>query len=225
MNNFIKKNNAVIADLLVYFVMMLIGIITIAFPNADLEKPALYSSVLFFILGLFSFGGYFYTKDNKKTYELLFFSMVSILTGVFFFVFESFSISFALGTGYLLFSLLNIAIKLYYSYKLKKYDNGLWFLKIISVILLTFISILVIQNFYRTFSNAQTKVIAYYFVNYGFISFFEILLMSKVNPKELKDVFEGKPLSNSKMKNIDKVDSDIDELNKVINKKSKKSHK
>lgn len=223
MINFFKKNKAIVADLLVYFVMMLIGIITIAFPKIGLEKPVLYSSVLFFIIGLFSFGGYFYTKDNKATYELLFLSMISILTGVYFFVFEPSNISITLGTGYLIFFLLNIICKSYYTFKLKKYDNELWFLKAISVILISFVSILVIQNFYRTFSSVQSNVIGYYYISYGFISFFEILLISKVNPRELKDVFEGKSVGNKKIKSINKIDSDIDELNKIV--KNKKSHK
>lgn len=225
MKNFFKKNNAIIADLLVYFVMTLIGIITIIFPSIGFEKPVLYSSVLFFILGFFSFGGYFYTKDNKKTYELLFFSMISIISGVYLFIFESSDISFALGTGYLMFSILNAVNKSYYAFKLKKYNNELWLLKAISVIVLLFISTLVVQNFYRVFSEVQTVIIGYYFTSYGIISFFEILLMSKVNPKAFKNMVEG-DFSNNKMKSINSLDSGIAELNKIVKKrKKKKSHK
>ena len=222
MKNFIKKNKAVVADLLVNLIMTLIGVITIACPYFGFEKPVLYSAVLFFILGFFSFGGYFYTKDYKKTYELLFFSMISIISGVYLFVFEPSNVSLVLGTGYLIFSIANAFNKSYYAFRLKKYGNELWLLKAISIIFLLFISVLVVQNFYRNFSEVQTVMIGYYFTSYGIISFFEILLMSKVNPEAFKNMVEGN-FSNNKLKSINKFDSDIDELNRII--KKKKSHK
>ena len=223
MKKFLKKNNAVIADLIVYLIMTLVGIITTIFPALGFEKPVLYSSVLFFILGFFSFGGYFYTKDNKKTYELLFFSMISIISGVYLFIFESGDVSIALGTGFLMFSLSNAVNKSYYAFKLKKYGNELWLLKSISIILLLFISVLVVQNFYRSFSEVQTVMIGYYFMSYGIISFFEILLMSKVNPEAFKNMVEGN-YNKKKLKSVNKIDSDIEELNKIV-KEKKKSHK
>jgi hypothetical protein len=224
MNNFVKKNNVVIADLFVYFVMAIMGIIAIVFPGIGYEKPAVYSAMLFFIITFFSFGGYFFTRDSKVTYELLIFSLISIMTAMYLLLYEHATMTYALGSGYLMFSVLSTMNKIYWIYKLKKDNNDLWLLRAIAVILLLFISILTIQNFYRVVSEVQTIMIGYYFLSYGLISFVELILFVNVNPKSFKEFVEGGYTSNNKLKKITDFNNDIDQLNNITKKKKKKNH-
>lgn len=210
------KNKSEVYELIIYFLMIIIGGITLLFPKIGLSKPAFYSAIIFFILAFISLLGYFYTKDNRKTYELLFFSLISSFTGAYLLAFHYATLPYALGTGYLSFSLLTIVNRLYHISKLQKENNSLWLLRMISLILVIFISILTIQNLYREISEMQSMIIGYYFITYGFISFIEFLLLIMLNPKNFEKMLQGEFSRDSKLKKISSNDVDIEKIDKII---------
>ena len=228
MKRFLKDNKVVMAELVTYLVMFLIGVFAIAFPVLGFHKPVLYSAVIFLVLAFFSFGGYFYTKENKVNYELLIFSLICIATACFMLVAEPLNISNVLGTGFLGFTILTVLNRIYYIYNLKRRDNELYLLRSIALILLLFIAILSIQNFYRSYSEVKSIIIGYYFLSYGAIAFVEMLLFITLNPTAFKKFVYGGFLEKQKLKSIDKIDSSIDKVNKIvknIDKKKKKLHR
>lgn len=229
MKKFLKGNKVILAELVTYFLMMLAGILTIAFPIWGFNKPALYSAVIFLILAFFSFGGYFYTKESKVNYELLIFSLICIVTAGYLLSFSAVEKGNVLATGFLIFTLLTVANRAYYIYNLQRSNNDLYILRAISLILLLFISILSVQNFYRSYSEVKTVIIGYYFLSYGIIAFIEMILFTKVSPSEFKKFVEGNFESKSKFKSIDKIDSGIDKIDKIIKNidkpKKKKLHR
>ena len=215
MEKFLKSNRPVMAELVTYFAMMLIGILSIAFPIWGFNKPVLYSVVVFLILAFFSFGGYFYTKESKVNYELLIFSVICIASAAYMLVFESMDSSGVLGTGFLIFTLLTVGNRIYYIIMLQRRNNDLYLLRAIALILLLFIAILSIQNFYRSYSEVKSVIIGYYLLSYGAVAFFEMVLFITVNPSEFKKFVEGGP-SYSKYKSIDEVSSGRDRLDKIV---------
>ena len=223
MKRFLKDNKVVMAELVTYLVMFLIGVFAIAFPVLGFHKPVLYSAVIFLVLAFFSFGGYFYTKENKVNYELLIFSLICIVTACFMLIAEPLNVSNVLGTGFLGFTVLTVLNRIYYIYNLKRRDNELYLLRSIALILLLFIAILSIQNFYRSYSEVRSIIIGYYFLSYGAIAFVEMLLSIA-----FKKFVYGGFLEKQKLKSIDKIDSSIDKVNKIVknvDKKRKKLHK
>ena len=228
MKRFLKDNKVVMAELVTYLVMFLIGVFAIAFPVLGFHKPVLYSAVIFLVLAFFSFGGYFYTKENKVNYELLIFSLICIVTACFMLIAEPLNVSNVLGTGFLGFTVLTVLNRIYYIYNLKRRDNELYLLRSIALILLLFIAILSIQNFYRSYSEVRSIIIGYYFLSYGAIAFVEMLLFITINPIAFKKFVYGGFLEKQKLKSIDKIDSSIDKVNKIVknvDKKRKKLHK
>ncbi len=212
------KNKSEVYELIIYLLMIVIGGITLLFPKIGVAKPAFYSSIIFFVLAFVSLLGYFYTKDNRKTYELLFFSLISSFTGAYLLAFHYATLPYALGTGYLSFSLLTIVNRLYHISKLEKENNSLWLLRMISLILVIFISILTIQNLYREVSEMQSMIIGYYFITYGFISFFEFLLLIMLNPRNFEKMLQGEFSKEEKLKRISNNDSDIEKINRIVKK-------
>ena len=152
----------------------------------------------------------------------MFFSLISIVTGTFLFLLDNGSATAVLGTGYFIFSLLTILNRTYFTIELKKDNNELWLLRAISIILLAFLSILTIQNFYRFISQVQTVMIGYYFISYGLVSFAEMLLFGSINPKAFKKFVDG---DYSSMRSLDKVsreEKEIDDIVKNIDKSKKR---
>ena len=227
MKRFFKNNRAVMAELVTYLVMLIIGLLSIAFPLWGFNNPVLYSAVIFLVLAFFSFGGYFYTKEDKVNYELLIFSLICILSAFYMLVVGSLKISNVLGTCYLGFTVLTIANRIYYIIMLKRRNNELYLLRSIALILLLFIAVLSIQNFFRSYSEVKSVIIGYYFLTYGAIAFAEMLLFITINPTEFKKFVDG-DFSNKKLKSIDKIDSSIDRVDRIVknvDKKRKKLHK
>lgn len=215
MKKFLKNNKVVVAELITYFVMFVIGIITIIFPLIGIDNIVIYSSLIFLILAFFSFGGYFYTKENKVNYELLMFSFICILLACSLLALGSLKSGNVLGTAFLVFTLLTGINRIYYIILLKRRDNELYLLRSIALILILFVSTLSIQNFY-TSDDVKTVIIGYYFLTYGIISFIEMILFVTLNPYAFKKFVDGENLNNKKLKRIDKLDSGIDKVNKII---------
>ena len=131
-------------------------------------------------------------------------------------------------TGFLAFTVLTVLNRIYYIYNLNRRDNELYLLRSIALILILFVAVLSIQNFYRSYSEVKSIIIGYYFLSYGAIAFVEMLLFITLNPIAFKKFVYGGFLEKQKLKSIDKIDSSIDKVNKIvknIDKKKKKLHR
>lgn len=226
MKKFLKNNKAVVAELITYFVMLILGIITILFPLIGIDNILVYSSLIFLILAFFSFGGYFYTKENKVNYELLIFSLICILLASCLLAVSSSRSGNILATAFLAFTVLTTINRIYHIIMLKRRDNELYLLRSIALILILFVSVLSIQNFYRSYNDVETVIIGYYFLTYGMISFAEMILFVTLNPFAFKKFVDGDNSNNKKLKRIDKLDSSINKIDRIVkNIDEKKLHK
>lgn len=213
---FLKKNNNLLVNLITYFVMFILGLITMTMPSIGFDKPGMYAAILFFILAFFSFGGYFYLRINKKSYEMLIFSSICIFTAAYLFVFEYATLSYALGTGFLMFTLLNAINRIYHISILKSENNPMWLMRSIGLILILFLSVLTIQNFYREISEVQTLMIGYYYLSYGLLSFTEIIILIYIKPESFEKFINGQFEELKGDKKINKFNENVDEFDKIV---------
>lgn len=223
--NRIKNNKVLNIDLTVFILMFIVGIVTMINPIIGFNAPALYSSIIFFILTFFSFFSYFIIRNHKEGYENLFFSLICAITAAYLFVFEYASLSYGLGSAYLTFTLLNTINKIYHIEKLKKDNNSLWILRSIFLILILFLSILTIQNFYREISSVQTIMIGYFLITYGVLSIVEIFILDKVSSSTFEKFINGQfeEIKKPKMKKINKINDNVERLDEIV--KTIDSHK
>ena len=218
MKKFLKKNKKTLADLVVYFVMLIIGLITMLKPEIGFNKPNTYSAILFFIVAFFSFGGYFYMKESKKDYELLYLSLISMISAAYLFIFDYTTVSYILATGFLAFTLLTMVNRVFHIDLLRKENNSLWILRSISLILILFLSILTIQNFYREVSEVQVILVGYHFISFGLISFIEILLLNYIKPESFEKFINGdfEEPKVKKLKKVNKFNENVDKLDEIV---------
>ncbi len=221
MKNNGESSKQILVMLITYLVMFIIGIISMVFPSLGFNNPVLYASVLFYILAFFGIVGYFWAHEEKKDYELLFFSLINIITASYLFISEFTKIPFTLGTGFLIFVVLESFNKIYHTNKMKKLENQFWILRSISIILLLFLSILTIQNFYRSLSEVQTSMMGYYFLTFGLISSIELIICTQVKEKTFERVLNGnfdeiKKDRKPKMKKLKSINENVDELDEIV---------
>lgn len=229
MKKYLKKLESVLPQVITYCIMFILGLITMIFPGMGYDKPAIYASILFYAVAFFSFGSYFYFRKNKQNYEVLYFSLITILVASYLFIFEYASLSYALGTGFLAFTVLNTINRVAHINKLKNEDNSLWTMRAICLILILFLAVLTIQNFYREISIVQTVMIGYYFLTYGLLALAEVILLVYVKPETFEKFMNGEFDKLGKSKKISKLNENVDELDKIVKKidapKKKKTKK
>lgn len=179
-----KKRN--IIEAILYFILIIIGIIIMSFPAFGLINPILYLGALFYIYAFFTITAYFLSR-KEKDYELLFNSLINIIVASFLVAVPNENMPLMLGTSMLIYTLLILVNRGFIVYKYKINKNYLWVIKFIITFLIMFLGILTIINLYNELS-VQTLIIGYYFVTLGIMLITEPLFKLFISPKKFNKI-------------------------------------
>lgn len=204
-----KKDLTLITQLVLSILIFIGGVTIMIFMSFGLIDMVLYGSIIFFILAFFGVICYF-IRRREGDYEILLFSLISILTATFLFIFKNDDAAMILGAGLTIFNILVIANRIYKIVTYKNQDNFMWSVKFIGTFLIGFLAILTCVNLYKEIS-VQTLMLGYYFTCLGVIMTIENLVELFVT-KDKFDKFVSKVIENE-YKNLEMVDA-INEENK-----------
>lgn len=204
-----KKDLTLITQLVLSILIFIGGVTIMIFKSFGLIDMVLYGSIIFFILAFFGVICYF-IRRREGDYEILLFSLISILTATFMFIFKNDDAAMILGAGLTIFNILVIANRIYKIVTYKNQDNFMWSVKFIGTFLIGFLAILTCVNLYKEIS-VQTLMLGYYFICLGVIMTIENLVELFVT-KDKFDKFVSKVIENE-YKNLEMVDA-INEENK-----------
>ena len=217
-----KKDLTLITQLVLSILIFIGGVTIMIFKSFGLIDMVLYGSIIFFILAFFGVICYF-IRRREGDYEILLFSLISILTATFMFIFKIEDAAMILGAGLTIFNILVIANRIYKIVTYKNQDNFMWSVKFIGTFLIGFLAILTCVNLYKEIS-VQTLMLGYYFTCLGVIMTIENLVELFVT-KDKFDKFVSKVIENE-YKNLEMVDAineenkpEVKEVNVVIEKK------
>lgn len=217
-----KKDLTLITQLVLSILIFIGGVTIMIFKSFGLIDMVLYGSIIFFILAFFGVICYF-IRRREGDYEILLFSLISILTATFMFIFKNEDAAMILGAGLTIFNILVIANRIYKIVTYKNQDNFMWSVKFIGTFLIGFLAILTCVNLYKEIS-VQTLMLGYYFTCLGVIMTIENLVELFVT-KDKFDKFVSKVIENE-YKNLEMVDAineenkaEVKEVNVVIEKK------
>lgn len=217
-----KKDLTLITQLVLSILIFIGGVTIMIFKSFGLIDMVLYGSIIFFILAFFGVICYF-IRRREGDYEILLFSLISILTATFLFIFKNDDAAMILGAGLTIFNILVIANRIYKIVTYKNQDNFMWSVKFIGTFLIGFLAILTCVNLYKEIS-VQTLMLGYYFTCLGVIMTIENLVELFVT-KDKFDKFVSKVIENE-YKNLEMVDAineenkpEVKEVNVVIEKK------
>lgn len=204
-----KKDLTLITQLVLSILIFIGGVTIMIFKSFGLIDMVLYGSIIFFILAFFGVICYF-IRRREGDYEILLFSLISVLTATFMFIFKNDDAAMILGAGLTIFNILVIANRIYKIVTYKNQDNFMWSVKFIGTFLIGFLAILTCVNLYKEIS-VQTLMLGYYFTCLGVIMTIENLVELFVT-KDKFDKFVSKVIENE-YKNLEMVDA-INEENK-----------
>lgn len=204
-----KKDLTLITQLVLSILIFIGGVTIMIFKSFGLIDMVLYGGIIFFILAFFGVICYF-IRRREGDYEILLFSLISILTATFMFIFKNEDAAMILGAGLTIFNILVIANRIYKIVTYKNQDNFMWSVKFIGTFLIGFLAILTCVNLYKEIS-VQTLMLGYYFTCLGVIMTIENLVELFVT-KDKFDKFVSKVVENE-YKNLEMVDA-INEENK-----------
>lgn len=204
-----KKDLTLITQLVLSILIFIGGVTIMIFKSFGLIDMVLYGSIIFFILAFFGVICYF-VRRREGDYEILLFSLISILTATFMFIFKNDDAAMILGAGLTIFNILVVANRIYKIITYKNQDNFMWSVKFIGTFLIGFLAILTCVNLYKEIS-VQTLMLGYYFTCLGVIMTIENLVELFVT-KDKFDKFVSKVVLNE-YKNLEMVDA-INEENK-----------
>lgn len=217
-----KKDLTLITQLVLSILIFIGGVTIMIFKSFGLIDMVLYGSIIFFILAFFGVICYF-IRRREGDYEILLFSLISVLTATFMFIFKNDDAAMILGAGLTIFNILVIANRIYKIVTYKNQDNFMWSVKFIGTFLIGFLAILTCVNLYKEIS-VQTLMLGYYFTCLGVIMTIENLVELFVT-KDKFDKFVSKVIENE-YKNLEMVDAineenkpEVKEVNVVIEKK------
>lgn len=217
-----KKDLTLITQLVLSILIFIGGVTIMIFKSFGLIDMVLYGSIIFFTLAFFGVICYF-IRRREGDYEILLFSLISILTATFLFIFKNDDAAMILGAGLTIFNILVIANRIYKIVTYKNQDNFMWSVKFIGTFLIGFLAILTCVNLYKEIS-VQTLMLGYYFTCLGVIMTIENLVELFVT-KDKFDKFVSKVIENE-YKNLEMVDAineenkpEVKEVNVVIEKK------
>lgn len=217
-----KKDLTLIIQLVLSILIFIGGVTIMIFKSFGLIDMVLYGSIIFFILAFFGVICYF-IRRREGDYEILLFSLISVLTATFLFIFKNDDAAMILGAGLTIFNILVIANRIYKIVTYKNQDNFMWSVKFIGTFLIGFLAILTCVNLYKEIS-VQTLMLGYYFTCLGVIMTIENLVELFVT-KDKFDKFVSKVIENE-YKNLEMVDAineenkpEVKEVNVVIEKK------
>lgn len=171
MRKLLKVKLNVFINIIYSLLIFIIGIIVMNYPSLGMLSPIYFVSIMFFILSFLSTLAYFLGRKNND-YELIIISLINVLIASYMFICQNGDAPIILGTGVLLFTLLNVLIKGYYTYEYKKEKKYIWSVKLLSSILLFLIGTLTTVNLYNNLS-VITIMFGYYFITYGLINLIE----------------------------------------------------
>ena len=204
-----KKDLTLITQLVLSILIFIGGVTIMIFKSFGLIDMVLYGSIIFFILAFFGVICYF-IRRREGDYEILLFSLISVLTATFMFIFKNEDAAMILGAGLTIFNILVIANRIYKIVIYKNQDNFMWSVKFIGTFLIGFLAILTCVNLYKEIS-VQTLMSGYYFTCLGVIMTIENLVELFVT-KDKFYKFVSKVIENE-YKNLEMVDA-INEENK-----------
>lgn len=217
-----KKDLTLITQLVLSILIFIGGVTIMIFKSFGLIDMVLYGSIIFFILAFFGVICYF-IRRREGDYEILLFSLISVLTATFLFIFKNDDAAMILGAGLTIFNILVIANRIYKIVTYKNQDNFMWSVKFIGTFLIGFLAILTCVNLYKEIS-VQTLMLGYYFTCLGVIMTIENLVELFVT-KDKFDKFVSKVIENE-YKNLEMVDAineenkpEVKKVNVVIEKK------
>lgn len=223
-----KKDLTLITQLVLSILIFIGGVTIMIFKSFGLIDMVLYGSIIFFILAFFGVICYF-IRRREGDYEILLFSLISVLTATFMFIFKNEDAAMILGAGLTIFNILVIANRIYKIVTYKNQDNFMWSVKFIGTFLIGFLAILTCVNLYKEIS-VQTLMLGYYFTCLGVIMTIENLVELFVT-KDKFDKFVSKVIENE-YKNLEMVDAineenkpEVKEVNVVIEKKRRRKPK
>ncbi len=236
-----KVNKKVFITLALYLVITLIGTIVMSFPAFGYLNPVYYASILFYTFAFFNVIAYFFGRDDKnKSYELLYFCLINIVAASYLFISNYAEAPTTLGTGFLIYTLLVAVNRVYHMGELKKKKDTLWIVRAMATVLILFLGILTIQNFYREITEVQTLMIGYYFITFGVVSILETLVIGFVSTSTFEHVLNGEidmikeerkvKKSTKPKKKSKKTNENVEELDEIVKsievpKKKKKTKK
>ena len=203
-----KKDLTLITQLVLSILIFIGGVTIMIFKSFGLIDMVLYGSIIFFILAFFGVICYF-VRRREGDYEILLFSLISILTATFMFIFKNDDAAMILGAGLTIFNILVVANRIYKIVTYKNQDNFMWSVKFIGTFLIGFLAILTCVNLYKEIS-VQTLMLGYYFTCLGVIMTIENLVELFVT-KDKFDKFVSKVVENE-YKNLEMVDANNEEV-------------
>ncbi len=203
-----KKDLTLITQLVLSILIFIGGVTIMIFKSFGLIDMVLYGSIIFFILAFFGVICYF-VRRREGDYEILLFSLISILTATFMFIFKNDDAAMILGAGLTIFNILVVANRIYKIITYKNQDNFMWSVKFIGTFLIGFLAILTCVNLYKEIS-VQTLMLGYYFTCLGVIMTIENLVELFVT-KDKFDKFVSKVVENE-YKNLEMVDAINEEV-------------
>ena len=142
-----KKDLTLITQLVLSILIFIGGVTIMIFKSFGLIDMVLYGSIIFFILAFFGVICYF-VRRREGDYEILLFSLISILTATFLFIFKNDDAAMILGAGLTIFNILVVANRIYKIITYKNQDNFMWSVKFIGTFLIGFLAILTCVNLY-----------------------------------------------------------------------------
>ena len=154
-----KKDLTLITQLVLSILIFIGGVTIMIFKSFGLIDMVLYGSIIFFILAFFGVICYF-IRRREGDYEILLFSLISVLTATFMFIFKNEDAAMILGAGLTIFNILVIANRIYKIVTYKNQDNFMWSVKFIGTFLIGFLAILTCVNLYKEIS-VQTLMLGY----------------------------------------------------------------
>ncbi len=212
-----KKDLTLITQLVLSILIFIGGVTIMIFKSFGLVDMVLYGSIIFFILAFFGVICYF-IRRREGDYEILLFSLISILTATFMFIFKNDDAAMILGAGLTIFNILVVANRIYKIVTYKNQDNFMWSVKFIGTFLIGFLAILTCVNLYKEVS-VQTLMLGYYFTCLGVIMTVENLVELFVT-KDKFDKFVSKVVERE-FKNLEMVDAINEETKEVVKPKVK----
>lgn len=185
-----KYGKRIISEVVLYSLVVIMGIMLISFPTFGLIEPVYYVSILFYLFAFLSIIVYFIERRDGD-YELLFLSLINILSASFMFLLKENNMSLVLGTGMTIFIVLFLINKGYSICKLKKNDNYIWVIEFMTSFLVVFLTLLTIINLYKG-TTVTTLMFGFYFIAFGIfelvVPLFKIFAKSETFDNFIKSI-------------------------------------
>lgn len=221
------KNRFLYPTVILYLLITLLGILSLIYPSLGYYEPVSFLFTFMYLLAFMSFITYFLNKNKGDAdYEILLFSLINVACGTYLLISKYAEISSALGFCFILYTFFISINRLYKSYLYKKEKSPYLAIKLLLTIFIIFFGILVVHDLYSSITEAQSLLISFYMINFGFLSLAEVLIIRLADKNKLSKFFGnldekvviGK--KKDKNENVEELDKIVEEI-EVTNKKRK----